>query len=205
MAECHQQLGFKSTWVKGPLSWFRLCFDSREGSFCGLSVLTLILFQSKKQQQCTTLASSIQNSKMQYWKQNHICSPPVYIIRTMIRRCISWIILPSTLVIGSLQLDMPLACGLGCIYCKLPLTLVSGSIFAPYHGLYTTYTDNFSSSTQVWGSVWLPQIPVICNASWHSLNPQKLSMPSSSAAEYWKEHVVKVNLWTKTILYGTLV
>ena len=51
------------------------------------------------------------------------------------RLCISRIILPSISVIGSLQLDIPLAFGSRYIYCKLPLTSVSGSIFTIYTSL----------------------------------------------------------------------
>ena len=61
-----------------------------------------------------------------------------------VHQCILRIILPSTLVIRSLQLDISLACSSGYIYCKLPLTSVSGSVFAIYTSLpwfiYNIYT-----------------------------------------------------------------
>ena len=81
----------------------------------------------------------------------------VYIIWTIVRWCISWIILPSTSVIGSLQLDIPLAFGSGYIYCKLPLTSVLGSIFAIYTSLLWFIYKAVRRSV---------------NANWHFFSPK---------------------------------
>ena len=119
------------------LSWLQRCFGDPLVAY--ISVLKLILFQSKAA--ATHNDTSLVDSK---FKNAHTRNGTAYVIRpcslayiiwTMVRWCISRIILPLTSVIRSLQLDIPLAWGLGYIYCKLPLTLVSGSIFAIYTSL----------------------------------------------------------------------
>ena len=113
------------------------------GSFGGLSSS----FSSQKAVAThnDTIASLIQKSKMQYRKQNCLRNLSTqYSIYYMNHGKVVYItnILPLTSVIRSLQLDIPFACCLGYIYCQLPLTLVSGSIFAIYTSLlWFTYID----------------------------------------------------------------
>ena len=123
MTEHQQHLGFKSTWVKGPSSWLRLCLDCRDvsGSFGGLSILKTHSFPVKKQPQHTmTLASSIQNSKMQYWKWNRLRNPSA-------QYSIGYQKFAVRYTIPCLQLGVYLL--------QTSLTLVSGSIFSIYTSL----------------------------------------------------------------------
>ena len=92
-----------------------------------------------------TLASSIQSSKMQCRKWNHLHNlPALYSIYYMSHAKVVYIANHTTLDLGhqKFAVDIPFACGSGYIYCKLPLTSVSGSIFTispPCHGLYNVH------------------------------------------------------------------
>ena len=80
MAERQQHLGFKSARAKGPSSWLRLCLDCRDVSWVlwwPKRTQSHPFLVKKQQQRTTTLASSLQNSKMQYRKRNRLRNPPV--------------------------------------------------------------------------------------------------------------------------------
>ena len=71
------------------------------------------------------------------------------------------IILPSTLVIGSLQLDTPGTEGSGYNYCKLLLTSVTGDLFAIYTSLLGLYI--FSIHLCIYDNRWVLFIPYVAS------------------------------------------